>query len=110
MAESFPGTQFEFESVIRGYHVYQKVWEPQMNETLDCKLEPTNEFDKHAVSVVKSDVVVGHVPQVNSKVCAFFIRRGGSITCRVTGKRKHGAGLEIPCIYSFKGSVKDTRA
>ena len=23
---------FEFKSIIRGYHVYQKVWEPELNE------------------------------------------------------------------------------
>ena len=37
---------FEFKSVICGSHVYQKVWEPQLNKELHCLLEPANEYDK----------------------------------------------------------------
>ena len=59
--------------MIRGYHVYQNVWEPQMNETLNCKLEPTNEFDKHAVSEVKSDVIVGQCTESELEtVCVLY--------------------------------------
>ena len=41
--------------VIRGFHVYQKVWEPQLNEELHCLLEPVNEYDKNAVAIVRDD-------------------------------------------------------
>ena len=27
---------FEFTAAIRGYHVYQKTWQPELNETLVC--------------------------------------------------------------------------
>ena len=101
---------FKFKSVIRGFHVYQKVLEPQLNEELHCLLEPVNEYDKKCSCIVRDDQIVGHIPQVNSKVCAFYIRRGGTIKCRVIGKRQHGLGLEIPCIYIFKGNEKDTNA
>ena len=56
--------------------------------------------------IVRDDQIVGHTPQVNSKVCAFYIRRGGTIKCRVIGKTKHGLGLEIPYIYIFKGNER----
>ena len=95
---------FEFMSVIRVFHVYQKVLETQLNEKLHC------EYDKNAVAIIRDDQIVGHIPQVNSKVCAFYIRRGGTIKCRVIGKRQHGLGLEILCIYIFKGNEKDTNA
>ena len=32
------------------------------------------------------------------------------IKCRVIGERQHELGLEIPCIYTFKGNEKDTSA
>ena len=87
--------------------MYQIVWEPMLNEELFCKLELSNKYDKNAVSVVKDNQIVG---QVNSNVCAFYILRGGTIKCRVTGKRQHGLGLEIPCVYIFNGNEKYTKA
>ena len=45
------------------------------------------EYDKNAVAIVRDDQIVGHIPQVNSKVCAFYIGRGGTIKCRVILER-----------------------
>ena len=90
--------------------MYQKVWEPQFKEELHCLSELAIDYDKNAVAIVRDDQIVGHIPQVKSKVCAFYIRRGGTIKCRVIGKRQHGLGLEIPCIYIFKGNEKDANA
>ena len=44
--------------------------------------------------------------QENSSICSIFIRRGGSIACRVTGHRQYSSdlpqgGLELPCILTF---------
>ena len=41
-----------------------------------------------------------------------FLRRGNSITCRVTGHRRYSAalpqgGLEVPSTLHFEGEVKD---
>ena len=41
------------------------IWEPLLGECLKCVKEPTNEIDKNAVAVVRTnsiskDVVVGH--------------------------------------------------
>ena len=56
---------------------------------------------------------VGHVPRKSSTICSVFIRRGGSIRCRVTGSRRYSqdlpqGGLEIPCLLLFDGTEKDT--
>ena len=38
--------------------------------------------------------VVGHVPQTISSIRSLFIKRGGSITCKVTRSRKYSSDLE----------------
>ena len=43
------GRYFEFTAAIRGYHVYQKIWQPELNETLVCIHERQNEFDAFSV-------------------------------------------------------------
>ena len=43
------GRSFEFTAAIRGYHVYQKIWQPELNETLVCIHERQNEFDAFSV-------------------------------------------------------------
>ena len=31
----------------------------------------------------------------------YFIEHDGSVVCEITGHRKRGIGLEVPCIYTF---------
>ena len=52
------------------------------------------------------DIVVDHVPKRISLICSSFLRRGGSITCKVMGPRRFSAdllqgGLEIPCTEAY---------
>ena len=59
-----------------------------------------NSVDLFAVAVMKSVQPVGHIPK---KVCSIFIRRGGTISCQVTGSRQYSqdlpqGGLEVPCL------------
>ena len=42
--------------------MYQGWWTPKNGETLQLVPEPENPKDKNAVSVVKNNRVVGHVP------------------------------------------------
>lgn len=99
---------FEFESCIRGYHVYQKVWKAEIGETLECVTEDNNPYDKNAVAVLRDGEVIGHIPRTNSKVCRFFLSRGGQITVVVLGKRENkGVGLQIPALYKFVGQNGD---
>ena len=55
--------------------------------------------------------IVGHVPRKFS-ICSIFIRKGGTISCQVSGGRRYSAdlpqgGLEIPCVLKFQGKVED---
>ena len=66
-------------SSIRGYHVYQTEWDSRIGEILECCREINNLKDRYAVSVVKDDNIVGHLPKKLSTLRSLFIRRGGSI-------------------------------
>jgi len=49
---------------------------------------------------------VGHVPREISRKFWHFLRHGGRSTCEITGRRKCGNGLEVPCVYRFVGKRK----
>ena len=68
--------------------MYQDRWLPMREETLACQREGGNVYDPFAVKVVKSGVVVGHVPRRISSTCSLFLRHGGAIACKVTGPKK----------------------
>ena len=74
--------------------------------------EHGNPEDQFAVAIVKSGTgVVGHIPREISKTCWMFLARDGTeIKCTVTGMKQRSVllegGLEIPCIYTFKGKKK----
>ena len=87
-------------SIIRGHHIYKDIWSPRTGEILEAARERGNRHDRHAVSLLKADVIVGHVPRQLSRVLFFFLSHGGKITCEVTGRRKFGNGLEVPCTYT----------
>ena len=72
--------------------------------------ERGNVHDRFSVAVRKERLTVGHLPRELSKFCWFFIRRSGTITCRVTGRRRRSrldqGGMEIPCDLTFEGAPK----
>ena len=57
-----------------------------VGEELTLESEGDNEHDEHAVAMIKDGYNVG--PRSLSKVSWFFLKRGGRITCRITGKIK----------------------
>ena len=97
---------YEKESVVRGHHVYKVIWTPVIGEELEVRTKDDNDHDQHAVAVVKDGVVIGHMPRLAAEVSWFFLKRGGSITCRITGNRKFGVGLEVPCTYVYSSCAK----
>ncbi len=79
---------------------------------MECRREPSNAIDRYDVSVMNGSTIVGNLPKRISQVCSLFLRRGGSLTCQVTGNRRHSSdlnqgGLEIPCLLIFRGEEKD---
>ena len=110
MASQPPQTDLslaEFDSFIRGFHVYKDVWTPVVGEMLLLKWEPTNAVDYCAVGVYKESELVGHVPFNISSVISQFLRRDcNKGFSKVTGpkvNRGAGYGLEIQCTYKLYG-------
>ena len=102
---------YTIEAMVRGYHVYKEVWCAAVGEELSCVRE-VNYRDPFAVAVMRSGVVVGHVPRKISSVCSMFLRRGGTISCSVTGGRRYSedlpqGGLEVPCTLTLRGAHRD---
>ena len=101
-------------TAVRGYHVYQDIWTPTVSDQFDCRQEPENEEDRYAVAVYEdseSTDVLGHLPREISCVSYFFLEHDGSITGKVTGRRRycHQGGMEIPCKLTYSGKWKHIR-
>ena len=97
----------EINSYIRGYHAYQDVWTPVLNESLLVKREPNNIIDSNAVAVYQDDLIVGHVPYNLAPSFSFFLQREvNKAFAEVLGEKVNrgaGYGLEIPCKYRLYG-------
>ena len=95
------------ECCIRGYHVYQRMWNPELGEVAVAVRESGNHHYRYTVAILESDTLctVGHVPREISKECFYFLRMGGdqSGSCRkAETKSSARGGLEIPCILTFE--------
>ena len=97
----------EISSFIRGYDAYQEIRQPTLGEVLLLHREPTNSQNRHAVAVVKSEQIVGHIPTCFSVLFFKFLARScNKTTAEVTGARVNcgsGYGLEVPCKYLLYG-------
>ena len=105
-SESTEVSTYFTKGVVRGHHIYKVLWTPLVGEVLPVDVEENNVHDPNAVAVRKTGVIVGHVPRVTSRTVWYFVRRGGAVWCEVTGSRKKGNGLEVPCTYTFSGPNK----
>ena len=104
---------FECECMVQGYHKYKDIWEAEVGTTLQCQRETGNHHDVYAVAVLKSGVIVGHVPKKISSTCSLFLRHGGAIHCTVTSAKRYSAdieqgGLEVPCVLKFVGDGRSS--
>ena len=98
--------EYTVESVVRGHHIYKAVWTPVIGEALALEVEEGTHEEEYAVAILKTGMVVGHVPRELSRIFFFSLQHGGIIQCTVTGHRKHGLGLEVPCSYTLYGKPK----
>ena len=97
--------ELRFEGVIRGHHVYKRIWTPRLEEQLTLAPESDNDHDRRAVAVLKGSTVVGHVPRSLSRIVWYFLRRGGIGRSEVSGNRRKGFGLEVPCFFFFTSTL-----
>ena len=100
---------FETPSYIKGYHEYQKIWTPFLQEELCGEMEPANPADKYEAAVKKDNVVVAHLPLgcsgKFSKTIFYFLRadKWSKSKVLVTGKPINfgdGDGMQEPCLQS----------
>ena len=75
------------EMCIRGFHVYKDVWDAVVGEELERERERRNNYDRYAVAVKRNGN--RHLPKKFSRICVLFLKRGGLISCTVTGSRRY---------------------
>ena len=88
MAEIKVSSEYTFESVVRGYHIYQEILTAPDGEACRCRWEISNLRNPFAVAVVKKKykTIVGHIPKKLSTLSSFFLR-SGSIECQLMGSK-----------------------
>ena len=59
---------FSVETVVRGSHVYKKIWTAAFGKVFLCRCEG-NRFDPFAVVVMQGNDDMGHVPRKISSFC-----------------------------------------
>ena len=60
---TMPIMECRVESVVRGYHIYQSVWDAIIGENLICVMENDNSNDKFAVAVMRNNTIICHAPR-----------------------------------------------
>ena len=101
-------TGFQVHSYVTGHYHYQRIWTPNVGEELTSMYELDNAYDEFAVSVLKDDKIVGHVPRELSEKFTTILKSGGSIKVTIRGKPYNTRrwGIRVPCIYTV--SEKET--
>ena len=108
---------FQFSAAVRGYHVFQKTWQPTENETLNCFHDAGNKYDPFSIKTWQVDncrKTVGHLPREFSRATKFLLDRGATVNAKLTTTHYRRSplfqgGLEIPCIVtvSMPGTVRN---
>lgn len=100
----------DFETVIRGHHVYKSVWTPAKGHELQCKQDTRAEAKEHdpnaigvyLVSECDEKKLVGHVPIELSRLLKNFLDANdeNKLCAQITGKRKREVGLVVPANFT----------
>jgi hypothetical protein len=97
---------FTFPCAVRGFHVYQRIWQPTLGENVDCGWEQGNQYDRFAIKCTDTDNrVIDHLPMEISRITKFLIARGAVVQATVTNMRYRASplvqgGLEVPCLVT----------
>ena len=103
----------DFDTIIRGHHVYKFVWTPVVDEILECEQDThteAKEHDENAIGVYKppgpkgtkqpnsKKTLAGHVSIGLSCLLNNFLRRNteNNLFAKVSGKRKGNCEEELP--------------
>ena len=102
----------DFESVVRGHHIYKTVWKPEIGERLVCEKDDRREaalYDENAIGVYKQlevdrkpeFILVAHLPMELSFLMHSFLksRHENILIAEVIRARKRENGLVVPCVY-----------
>ena len=107
---------FEFTAAVPDYHVYQKIWQPELTETLVCIHQRQNEFNAFSVKTVRAidNATVGHLPREISRSTKYLLDRGATVKAVITCSYYRRSplfqgGLEIPCLVtvSMPGAIQN---
>ena len=99
----------DFETVIRGHHVYKSVWSPVIDQVLECKPDTRAEAKDHDANAIgvylmanQKETLAGHIPIEISRLMKNFIEAKASnkLLTWVTGKRKREVGLVVPAKFT----------
>ena len=82
------------DSVVRGHHVSKSIWTPFSGEVLDIGVENDNAHDHFSIGIHKASIILSHILCELLRTLYFFLRHGGSVTCKISGHR----------IYCWPGS------
>ena len=69
-------SEWEIESCVHGYHIYQSVWTTTLDDEFICARNSFNSIDRYEVAVKNDDTAVGHLPKKISRICSLFLWRG----------------------------------
>ena len=79
--------------VFLGYHIFRRIWEATLGETLSSETEPSNHADRYAVSVLKGDIVMDTCQEKYPTLFTVSEKRrvnqlqSEAILCRFTSRR-----------------------
>ena len=71
----------EFSTAVRGFHYYEKYWDPVESECLKCAHEKENPYDHFTIMTCQKDgKIVGPLPMEISQPTKYLLDRGPRIT------------------------------
>ena len=100
---------------MKGYHEYQKIWTPFLQQEFSEEIETANPVNKYRVAVKKNNVAEGHLPLDCccrfAKTIFYFLRADEWSECKVivAGKSVNGGkgdGMQVPCLLKFHGQKR----